>query len=157
MAQGLGFRGFLGEIASHGAFILATGPPYTDPETYVDNGNVTTSQNPAAMTEAIDWVVENAGKGKYKHVDKARIATWGQSCGGLETYTSGAQDDRVQHLGIFNSGQLDDAASKAVASNITKPIFYFIGGLTDVAYEHVSDIYSLEQVLSRHNKCADIW
>lgn len=140
MSEGLAFRGLLGEVASHGALLIATGPAFVDPETYPSNDNATveTSQNPAALTEAIDWVVANAGQGKYAHVDASRIAVWGQSCGGLEAYSAGAQDGRVGHLGIFNSGQLTEEESLAVASNITKPIFYFLGGPTDVAYENVS-------------------
>ncbi|KAI4603058.1 hypothetical protein KJ359_005848 [Pestalotiopsis sp. 9143b] len=138
---GLKFRGLLGEVASWGVLAIATGPAFVDPEGYVDpNANETSSgdtlvgENPAALTAAIDWVYANAGKGDWQHIDSTRIGVWGQSCGGLEAYAAGAHDDRVSHLGIFNSGQLSANASEEVASNITKPIFYFLGGPTDVAY-----------------------
>ena len=55
LPHGPQFRGFLGEIASHGAIPIATGPAFVDPETYVDTGNVTTDKNPGALTEAVDW------------------------------------------------------------------------------------------------------
>lgn len=144
-AEGLDFRGFLGEIASHGALLIATGAAFTDPETYpaTDNTTVEASENPTALTQAIDWAVANAGRGQYAHVDASRIAVWGQSCGGLEAYIAGAHDDRVGHLGIFNSGQLTEAESAAVAGNMTKPIFYFLGGPTDIAYTNVSKRSSL--------------
>ncbi|ETS83077.1 hypothetical protein PFICI_04953 [Pestalotiopsis fici W106-1] len=142
---GLKFRGFLGEVASWGVLAIATGPAFVDPEGYVDpNENATSSgdtlvgENPAALTAAIDWVYANAGKGDWQHIDSTRIGVWGQSCGGLEAYAAGAQDDRVSHLGIFNSGQLSANASEEVASNITKPVFYVLGGPTDVAYENAS-------------------
>ncbi|KAF9878443.1 carboxylesterase [Colletotrichum karsti] len=144
---GLTFRGFLGEVASHGALAIATGPAYVDPETYVppvnDPSVNASGQNPASMTAAIDWVVANAGKGDWKHIDASRIAVWGQSCGGLESYTAGLNDTRVQHIGIFNSGQLSEDASKTVAGNVTKPIFYLLGGPDDVAYPNGERDYTL--------------
>ncbi|CAN8101304.1 unnamed protein product [Discula destructiva] len=153
-AQGLKFRGFLGEIASQGALLIATGAAFTDPETATaDAVNATAGQtdpadatvlageNPQALVDAVDWVVANAGKGLYAHVDASRIAVWGQSCGGLEAYHL-AQDPRVNHLAIFNSGQLVANASEAVADSVTKPIFYFLGGPTDIAYANGELDYS---------------
>jgi hypothetical protein len=136
--MGLTFRNFLGEIASHGALMIATGPAYYPPEAYVDsNSTVSVSENPGALTTAVEWVIANAGTGNYAHVDSSRIAVWGQSCGGLEALAV-AQDSRIGHLGIFDSGELDNITSVAIAGNITKPIFYFLGGPTDIAYENVS-------------------
>ncbi|TDZ14146.1 putative secreted lipase [Colletotrichum orbiculare MAFF 240422] len=144
---GLTFRGFLGEVASHGALAIATGPAYVDPETYVpppsDPSVGASGQNPAVMTAAIDWVHANAGKGDWKHVDASRIGVWGQSCGGLEAYTAGLSDPRVSHIGIFNSGQLNETASNTVAGNLTKPVFYTLGGPDDVAYPNGERDYSL--------------
>ncbi|TDZ30198.1 Lipase 1 [Colletotrichum spinosum] len=144
---GLTFRGFLGEVASHGALAIATGPAYVDPETYVpppsDPSVGASGQNPAAMTAAIDWVHANAGKGDWKHVDASRIGVWGQSCGGLEAYTAGLSDPHVSHIGIFNSGQLNETASNTVAGNLTKPVFYTLGGPDDVAYPNGERDYSL--------------
>lgn len=133
---GLAFRSLLGEVASYGALAIATGPIYVDPETYeavaFDPNNL--GENPEALTAAIDWVYANAGKGYWKHIDASRIGVWGQSCGGLEAYSAGVSDPRVGHLGIFNSGQLNASASSAVAGDLKKPIFYLLGGPTDVAY-----------------------
>ncbi|KAF7555700.1 hypothetical protein G7Z17_g1994 [Cylindrodendrum hubeiense] len=135
---GLKFRNFLGEVSSWGALAIATGPAFVDPSEYVeapsDPTNPASGQNPGSLTAAINWVYANAGKGQWKHIDRTRIGVWGQSCGGLEAYSAGAQDKRVSHLAIFNSGQLDDEASESVAGNITKPVFYILGGTTDVAY-----------------------
>ena len=133
---GSAFRGFLGEVASYGALAIATGPIYVDPETYkvVDFDPNNLGENPGALAAAIDWVHANAGKGRWKHIDASRIGVWGQSCGGLEAYSAGAHDPRVGHLGIFNSGQLNASTSSAVAGALKKPIFYLLGGPTDVAY-----------------------
>lgn len=89
------------------------------------------------MTAAIDWVHTNAGKGEWAHIDASRIGTWGQSCGGLEAYAAGLNDSRVGHLGIFNSGELNEQASEEIAGNLTKPVFYLLGGPSDVAYPNV--------------------
>ncbi|KAL5336895.1 hypothetical protein BJX70DRAFT_400235 [Aspergillus crustosus] len=135
---GLKFRNFLGEVTSWGALAIATGPAFIDPTTYVDPpsdpANPASGQNPTALTESIDWVYKHAGKGDWKHIDHTRIGVWGQSCGGLEAYSAGADDERVGHLGIFNSGQLGENASESVVSGITKPVFYSLGGPGDVAY-----------------------
>jgi dienelactone hydrolase len=91
------------------------------------------------MTDSVDWITKQAGKGNYPHVDATRIAAWGQSCGGLEAYTM-STDARVGSLGIFNSGQFSAAASNSVAPTIDKPIFYFLGGSTDIAYANVRSL-----------------
>ncbi|CAG8959300.1 hypothetical protein HYFRA_00013070 [Hymenoscyphus fraxineus] len=134
---GLPYRGFLGEVASHGALIIATGPAFTDPESFVNTG-----ANPQAMTNAIDWVIENAGTGNYAHVDSSRIAVWGHSCGGLETYAAASHDDRVSHMGIFNSGYLQVNQTVAEVPKITKPVLYILGGPDDVAYPNGERDYS---------------
>lgn len=126
--------------------VIATGAAYVDPETYVVSPDPPPStnasgslagENPAAMTAAIDWVHANAGKGEWAHIDAPRIGTWGQSCGGLEAYAAGLNDSRVGHLGIFNSGELSEQASEEIAGNLTKPVFYLLGGPSDVAYPNV--------------------
>ncbi|CAO2655433.1 Nn.00g104970.m01.CDS01 [Neocucurbitaria sp. VM-36] len=122
IASGTSAQEFLTEIASHGFYIIASGKP---------NGSGTTTS--AYMKEAIDYITLNAGHGMYGNVNASRIATAGYSCGGLEAYEL-AQDARVSAIGIFNSGQLDAAASNNVAGNLTKPVFYFLGGSSDIAY-----------------------
>lgn len=82
----------------------------------------------------------HAGRGAWKHVDGTRIGIWGQSCGGLEAYGAGVWDERVGHVGIFNSGELDANRSGAVAGRFRKPVFYVLGGPGDVAYANVSEV-----------------
>lgn len=121
-ASGTSAQAFLTEIASYGFYIIASGKP---------NGTGTTTS--AYIKEGIDYITANAGTGKYINIDASRIATAGYSCGGLEAYEF-SQDTRVSAIGIFNSGQLDAAASQNVVGRITKPSFYYLGGSTDIAY-----------------------
>jgi len=64
----------------------------------------------------------------------------GQSCGGVEAYAVGG-DARVMVIGIFNSGLMTAAESQRTAPTITKPIFYFLGGSSDIAYANVCAIH----------------
>lgn len=130
--NGRRFEGFLTEIASHGIIIIANGTPDGG-----DNPNgIAETSNPdgSGLKAGIDFIVKTAGTGKYANVDASRIAAAGQSCGGMQAYTQ-AQDARVSVIGIFDSGYT--TASQAPAK-ITKPIFYFLGGPTDIAYTNVS-------------------
>ncbi|CAI4216046.1 unnamed protein product [Parascedosporium putredinis] len=145
--MGLRFRAFHNEIASHGAFIIANGVSYIDEDEVVQeeddpNKPPASDQAPEDLTAAIDWVYENAGKGEYRHVDRTRIGVWGQSCGGLEAYGAGALDDRVHHVGIFNSGVVPGSPIPVDVSLIKKPVFYIIGGEGDVAYPNAEVDYA---------------
>lgn len=123
LADGLRFQDFLTEIASHGYIAIASGAPN-------GTGNTTSRW----MTDSIDWVGKHAGEGRYATVDAKRIVAAGQSCGGLETYDQ-KNDPRIRGLGIFNSGLRNNTNGVA---NVTKPVFYFLGGPTDIAYVNVS-------------------
>ena len=127
-AAGSAFQSFLGQVASYGVLVIANGPMSSQA-----SGQTTS----AWLVESMDWVTKNGGKGNYSYVDPTRIAAWGQSCGGLEALSQ-AQDSRINHIGVFDSGSLSAAESTSVAGKITKPVFYFIGGSTDVAYPNVS-------------------
>jgi hypothetical protein len=125
-AKGDWFQKSLLEVASHGVMALVNGPPGGSGQT-----------NAHMLIESLDWLDKSAGKGKYAHVDKSRVAAAGQSCGGLEAYVGGA-DPRVRTIGIFNSGEFTAAKGQQSVKKIgNKPIFYFLGGSTDIAYENV--------------------
>jgi dienelactone hydrolase len=82
---------------------------------------------------ALDWVAKNAGKGQYAHINGSRITTAGQSCGGLETYNVAvkAGPQKVQAVGIFNNGEFGTSSTSKM---VKQPIFYFLGGPSDIAY-----------------------
>ena len=76
---------------------------------------------------------------KYPFLESGRIAVAGQSCGGVEAYAV-VNDTRIGALGVFNSGLMTEAESKRVVPTIKgKPVFYFLGGSTGIAYANVSE------------------
>jgi hypothetical protein len=55
----------------------------------------------------------------------------------INSYKVGA-DRRVSAIGIFNSGEFTaPATSKTAAAVGKKPVFYFLGGPSDIAYKNV--------------------
>ncbi|KUJ07776.1 uncharacterized protein LY89DRAFT_600901, partial [Mollisia scopiformis] len=115
-------------LASHGFMVIA------------NNGPTTRTQTTAAsLTAAVDFVYKVAGTpGRYA---KTRMVVSGWSCGGLEAYVV-ANDTRFSTVGIFSSGEFAAADSLAVAGKIDKPIFYFLGGSSDIAYANGERDYS---------------
>ena len=128
-ANGTSQGNFLREIASHGFLAIASGAP--------NGSGSTTSQ---MLTQSIDWAVaENSRQGSkyYDKLDTSKIAVAGFSCGGLEAYAV-SNDPRVTTTGIFSSGLLNDADDYQLR-RLTKPIAYFIGGPSDIAYPNAVD------------------
>ncbi|KAH7094510.1 Alpha/Beta hydrolase protein [Paraphoma chrysanthemicola] len=109
----------LQQIASYGYLAIASGGPK-------QSGSTTAK----TMTDSIDWVVSNAGKGAYTNVDSKKIMVAGFSCGGIEAYAQ-SWDSRVASVGIFSSGLLTNYSA---AGTFTKPILYVLGGTSDIAY-----------------------
>jgi dienelactone hydrolase len=126
-AAGSLYQSFLREIASHGFIVLANGSPtgWADPQTKMTQ-----------MTQSLDWVMKGGANGKFGQVDSSKIATSGQSCGGLEAYAAAYHDDRVKTAIICNSGVLDDEKAYLL-QEFKVPIVYFIGGPKDIAYKNV--------------------
>ncbi|MGC5307957.1 cellulose binding domain-containing protein [Micromonospora zamorensis] len=128
-ANGLSQGNFLREIASHGFLAIANGAP--------NGSGSTTSQ---MLTQSIDWAVaENSRQGSryYDRIDTTKVAVAGFSCGGLEAYAV-SNDPRVTTTGIFSSGLLNDADDYQLR-RLTKPIAYFVGGSSDIAYPNAMD------------------
>ncbi|WP_327048839.1 RICIN domain-containing protein [Microbispora sp. NBC_01189] len=128
-ANGTGQLNFLREIASHGFLVIASGSP--------NGSGSTTSQ---MLTQSIDWAVaENSRQGsKYNgRLDTGKIAVGGWSCGGLEAYAV-SNDSRITTTTIFSSGLLNDSDDYQLR-RLTKPIAYFIGGPSDIAYPNAID------------------
>jgi hypothetical protein len=56
---------------------------------------------------------------------------------GKDRYKVGA-DKRISAIGIFNSGEFTaPATAKTAAAVKGKPVFYFLGGPSDIAYKNV--------------------
>lgn len=130
IAWGLMFGPFLREIASHGYIIIANGRPERNLSLMDHTG----------MLESLKWasVSGEEDTGIRLHIDLSRIALAGQSKGGLDTYTAAAalrSDTRVRTIALFNSGLVWRSAKQlAQVTELTVPVYYFIGGPSDVAY-----------------------
>lgn len=124
--KGTNLQAFHHELASHGYIVLVNNGPTSNGQT-----------NAKSLTAAADWITKVAGTGNYAAVDASRMAVSGWSCGGLQAYEVMA-DSRFSVVGIFSSGQFSQADSQKVAGQVKKPIFYFMGGSSDVAYANVS-------------------
>lgn len=133
--NGTVFRLFLEELASHGVFIISNGTPNGPGN---PNGIAeTTNPNATLHKEGIDWVSKVAGTpGNYSAVDASRLAVAGQSCGGTQAYAIVNKDPRITAIGIFNSGMIN--ATDTTPDSVKVPIFFFLGGPTDIAYANVS-------------------
>jgi dienelactone hydrolase len=141
-SNALSHHNFLIQVASHGFIAIASGTP---------NGRASTTAQ--MMTDAIDWAVEHAGKGDWAAMDAGRIAVAGMSCGGIEAYDN-ALDERVAAVGIFNSGQLQPALTQSLVAKITKPVFFFLGGESDIAYANVSTVALFVCLKRRVRRCS---
>jgi hypothetical protein len=158
---------FLLDIASHGFTILADGAIEKDNKGLNYNSLLSRPRSTSAyMKAALDWAEKQSGTGEWAHLDVKRIAAGGQSCGGMEAaYMS--TDPRVKTIGFFNSGRFPgprlppailnapgakgsqsslggilDMFKAPEASSYRLPVFYFLGGPTDIATNAVSSYRS---------------
>ncbi|KAK4156063.1 hypothetical protein C8A00DRAFT_12992 [Chaetomidium leptoderma] len=120
-ADATGQAPFLTQLASYGVLVIASGTPR--------GGGSTTAD---VMKQSIDFISQNAGKGDFASVDASRITAAGWSCGGIEAYAQ-IWDARVQSIGIWSSGLLTNYTA---AGSFRKPVFFFLGGSGDIAYQN---------------------
>lgn len=118
-ADSLGQGNFLLQLASHGVLVIVSGTP---------RGGGSTNAN--MMRQAIDFISREAGRGQFSQVDASRIHAAGFSCGGTEAYQQ-INDQRVSSIGIWSSGLLGGYDQ---ARSFRKPVFFFLGGPSDIAH-----------------------
>ena len=116
----------MGEIASHGYFIVADG---------VMSGTACSSdQSGKPFLDYITWAIAENGKScsaYYQSLDTTKIAADGFSCGGLMSEgVSG--DPRFTTIGITSSGLF--SADQNVYKKIHTPFKILLGGTGDMAY-----------------------
>jgi hypothetical protein len=123
----------MGEIASHGYFVIADGTP---------NGSSSRSMgsDPAAMGKPllayIAWAIAENDKpcsAYYQSLDTTKIATNGFSCGGLMAEGT-AGDPRITTWGLNSSGLL--SANANYLKMVHTPVLIVLGGSGDIAYEN---------------------
>lgn len=152
LAWGLMFGTFLREIASHGYIVIANGAPGENSGMLARLGRLH-QMPPEAMVEAVRWVMAAAEMDSVEssdvraHVDHSRIALAGQSRGGLDAYAAVAslrEEECIKTVGLFNSGLLfRNTTTIAQIKGLRVPVFYFIGGPTDVAYKNAEQDWEL--------------
>ncbi len=161
--NGIAYRPYHLELASHGYLLIANGAPGTEPEIVAplpgpasqlpkperkpapQSGKTTTDQ----MIQALDWAIaENSRQGSpyFGKLDATAIAAMGTSCGGLQALWVSAHDKRIKTSVIGNSGIYEDEPSttglplkKATLQNLHAPLIYLNGGPTDMAYANGHD------------------
>ena len=121
----------MAEIASHGYFVIADGPP---------NGTASRSQtsDTAGMGKPllayIAWAIaenEKPCSAYYHSLDTTKISTNGFSCGGLMAEGT-AGDPRITTWGLNSSGLF--SADQPFYKTIHTPVLIVLGGSGDMAY-----------------------
>jgi hypothetical protein len=161
---GLLFSTFLTEIASHGYFIVVSGPKDAPLPAFASARPgqsavpAPTAQPGAApqpmtkdedMQKGLDWALsENARPGSpyFGRLDPSKIAVMGQSCGGLQAIAN-AGDPRLKTVMVWNSGVFPPGNAPRGISGATKeslarfhtPVAYIMGGPADAAYVNTLD------------------
>lgn len=107
---------------------------------------------PRQLLEALDWLTDqNADPASeyYHKLNLEKVAVMGQSCGGSQALAV-AHDPRIKTCVILNSGIGDmqmQGATPASLENLHTPMFYLIGGPSDVAYPNAAlDFKRIKQV-----------
>jgi len=143
-SSGVMFADFLTEIASYGYLILANGnAPKASKGGLSSLASMLGGKQTkiSDLTASIDWATKGSGK-KYGDIDVSKLAVAGQSCGGLEAYSTSYHDDRVKRTVLFNSGVID-AEKRYLLKELKAPVAYFLGGPKDVAYANGEADYPL--------------
>ncbi len=170
---GNSFSNFLTDISSYGFVAIALGPiternaagpapPATAPAAATprpavqQSGDTTqlprnlppAATHPSQMLDAIKWATaenDRTGSKYYKHLNTAKIAVLGQSCGGVQAIEVAA-DPRITTAMVWNSGlfaQPSDMGggktlSKKDLESIHVPMAYISGDSTDIAHNNAN-------------------
>jgi hypothetical protein len=115
------------EISSYGYYVIVEGAP--DAGFTGGKGGGPSFSKSTDGFDAINWVIDQAAKGKLPNVDTTKIFAGGTSMGGLQSYTT-SQDKRVSGTLIISSGLLTGNLRPKLSA-LTKPVAYFEGGTSD--------------------------
>ena len=144
---------FLGEVASHGYFVVANGRndiPYFGLPVLVapkpgDQRPIRAVNDPALLIAGLEWAIrEDARRGGpyYKRLDTAHVVAIGQSCGGVQAFRA-AKDPRIRAVAVLNNWFPFEAPNpnpanpplpEWSANRLNIPGAMFTGGPIDLAY-----------------------
>lgn len=99
------------------------------------------------LLEALDWLTDqnaNPNSEYYHMIDLDKVAAMGQSCGGAMVLGV-SHDPRIKTCVMLNTGigQMEmNGVSKTSLASVHTPMFYMIGGKTDVAFLNAADDFA---------------
>jgi hypothetical protein len=132
--DGLSSEAAMGEIASHGYFVIADGPASSGGNCGTLGMSDTTAAKAKPLLDYITWAIAENDKScsaYYQSLDTTKVAADGFSCGGLMAEST-VGDPRMTAVGITSSGLT--TADQTLYKSIHTPIKILLGGSGDVAY-----------------------
>jgi hypothetical protein len=146
LQDGLSNAAVMGEIASHGYFVIADGMPNGTSSGSLGGDTVAMGK---PLLAYIDWAIAENDKpcsAYYQSLDTTKIATNGFSCGGLMAAGT-AGDPRITTWGLNSSGLF--AADQALYMSVHTPVLIVLGGSDDIAYENGENDYDAISALGQ--------
>jgi hypothetical protein len=135
----------MGEIASHGYFVVADGPTGS---TGANCGSISMPSSAADLPNMakpllgyIGWAIAENDKpcsAYYQSLDPTKVAADGFSCGGLMAEGT-ASDSRMTTWGVTSSGLT--SPDQTFYKKVHTPVKVLLGGTSDVAYTNGSRDY----------------
>ncbi|MBN1608526.1 MAG: alpha/beta hydrolase [Polyangiaceae bacterium] len=132
--NGLLNQAALGEIASHGYFVIADGTPSGSASRSLDTSDMASVGQP--LLAYVAWAIAENDKpcsAYYQSLDTTQVAANGFSCGGLMAEGT-AGDPRITTWGITSSGMYSE--DEALYESVHTPVLVILGGPSDIAYEN---------------------
>jgi hypothetical protein len=132
--NGLSNSAAMGEIASHGYFVIADGTPNGSSSRSMNTSDIASMGKP--LLAYVAWAVAENDKpcsAYYQSLDTTKIAANGFSCGGLMAEGT-AGDSRITTWGLNSSGLF--SADAAFYKTVHTPVLIVLGGSGDIAYEN---------------------
>ncbi|KAM7191977.1 alpha/beta-hydrolase [Naviculisporaceae sp. PSN 640] len=133
VGDGLAYRDFLLQVASHGILIISNGWIKEIPDRPKNVRD--TTKNMTYFTDSIQWIQKQAGieGSKYATVDPSLLGASGHSCGGLQTIEM-RNDTRVKTLASFGYATRESIWAR----DIVVPVGFFVGSLdTSIAMPQI--------------------
>jgi hypothetical protein len=138
--NGLSNQAAMGEIASHGYFVVADGTPNGTGNITMDRSNLPAMAAP--LIAYIDWAIaenEKPCSAYYQSLDTTKISANGFSCGGLMSQAM-VLDPRITTWGVNSSGMA--GATQDYYDKVKTPVLFVEGGPSDSAYNGGTEGYN---------------
>ena len=148
--NGLSNSAAMGEIASHGYFVIADGTPNNTAFRSMDTSSPTAMGKP--LLAYITWAIaenEKPCSAYYHSLDTTKIAANGFSCGGLMAEGT-AGDSRMTTWGLNSSGLF--APNQAFYKTVHTPVLIVLGGSSDMAYTNGESDYTNRTAVATSRK-----